>query len=176
MPTENERKYVLNLECEQEFEETAHSILICKQAYLAFSKGMSARVRETIDQSGKSKYKFCFKQKANGRVVEIEKKIDQRDFEDLWSCSMNRLEKLRYNVYYGKDFWEIDFFKNNGESYFALAEFEMPEGQLDPESIPAPVENNLLYVPQIDDSNFSSKRLADVKYAVRKYKELLMNK
>jgi CYTH domain-containing protein len=186
MPTENERKYVLRLECEEQVKEAAENFITCRQAYLVFSKGMTARVRESIDQIGYSKYKFCFKQKVNGRVIEVETKIDQRDFDDLWSVSMNRLEKIRYNVYSGEldllpgfpfkfpaGLWEVDFFKNGDETYFVLAEHEMPEGQLEPKSMPDIIQKNLLYAPEIDDGDYSSKNLADMKHATRKYQELL---
>lgn len=174
MPTENERKYVLRVECEGEFKRVADSVLVCKQAYLAFSKGMSARVRETIDHINKSKYRFCFKQNVDGRVVEIEKKIDRRDFDDLWSKSLNRLEKLRYNLWIDDHLWEVDFFKDREHrTYFALAEHEMPEGQLEPDFIPEIIQKNLIYIPHPEDSHYSSKRLADVRYATRKYEELL---
>jgi len=169
MPTENERKYVLQRDCERLFKDAADSVFLCRQAYLAFSKGMSARVRESIVLHQKPKYRFCFKQKVGGRVVEIEKKIDRRDFDDLWSVALNRLEKIRYNLYFEPDYlWEVDFFKDKEhQTYFALAEHEMPEGQIEPDFMPEVISANLLYTPNIDDNRFSSKRLADVRYATR---------
>jgi CYTH domain-containing protein len=158
------------------------------------SKGMSLRLRKSqegkiifahlphscaifLDRGNKAKHYMTFKCSCNGganRVVEIEKKIDQRDFDDLWPQCMNKLRKLRYLVRdEAKQVWEIDFFKtHDNRNYFAMAELEMPEGQIEPEIIPSFIKNNLLHKVALTDCRFSSKLLGDVRYASDLYDSL----
>ena len=167
MPTENERKWLLRLDCKEDLLDDAYDQRYIRQGYLGFAKGVSLRVRDT-----NSKYEMTFKQKVNNRVVEIETKIDKRDFEDLWSVAVNKLEKIRYMISTKHGLWEIDtFLDHNHETYIVVAEHEMPEGQLEPKSIPKIITNNLVYAVPLDDDRFASKRLADVKYARELYKE-----
>jgi CYTH domain-containing protein len=181
MPTENELKYVLKLDCESDLimGDFKYEKYLLHQGYLAFSKGMTLRLRSSqkmkFDKlTGSTKRKLCYKQKVNERVIEIEKKIDQRDFNDLWDSTLNRAEKHRYVVNFNENIWEIDFFKHHDETYFVLAEHEMPEGQKEPSEIPDFIFNNLVYsVPLDDDDDFSTKRLACIKHAKKIYKELL---
>lgn len=177
MPTENERKYVLSLGKEKHFKELAKYKTTIRQGYLLSSKGVALRCRESVNS--KTEYYFTFKLTANsGRVVEIEKKIDERDFTDLWEQSLNKLEKIRYYIEDSeKQLWEVDFFKDqNGENYFCMAELEMPEGQHKPKSIPGFIEKNLVYEVDLKDSRFSSKMLADIKYATELYANLTRSK
>lgn len=173
MPTENERKFVLSIDSQDEIRTKSDATIFMKQGYLAFTKGLSLRVRMEEPLGGKAKFKSCFKQKVNGRVIEIEKKIDRRDFDDLWSIAMNRLEKVRYVLEFSSGVWEVDYFKDHGEIYFALAEHEMPEGQLEPNKIPSIIKRHLLYEVPADDDNYSSKRLACLKHAKKLYRELV---
>lgn len=177
MPTENEAKFCLTIESQDAIAEASSNQLFMRQGYLAFTKGMSVRIRSEQPYSENldfdvAKYKLCMKQKANGRVIEIEKKIDQRDFDDLWSISMNRLEKIRYIVDRPGGIWEVDYFQDHGETYFALAEHEMPECQKEPTKIPGIIKKYLLYAVPMDDENFSSKRLACLKHAKKMYSDL----
>ena len=48
MPTENERKYVLNLDCEPQIKELSVNKSEIIQGYLVVSKGMSVRIRQAI--------------------------------------------------------------------------------------------------------------------------------
>lgn len=189
MPTENERKYVLNLKCESNFKNC--SIFLKKyflhQGYLAFSKGTTLRLRSSQEYKYKNfgsmnqfedypdpeiKRKLCFKQKVNGRVIEIEKKIDERDFNDLWNNCLNKVQKERYVYETSSVCWDIDFFKHNNQTYFAMAECEMPENMIEPETIPDIISQNLLYAVSLDDPQFSTKRLACLVYAKKMYKKL----
>jgi len=181
MPTENELKYVLNLDCEIDLisSDFKYKKYLLLQGYLAFAKGMTLRLRSSQEMDFQKpidnpKRKLCYKQKVNDRVIEIEKKINQRDFNDLWNSTLNRVEKQRYVVYFGKEVWEIDFFKyHHNETYFVVAEHEMPEGQQEPNHIPDFISKNLIYaVPHNKDDDFSTKRLACVKHAKKIYKEL----
>lgn len=182
MPTENELKYVLRLDCEADLisGNFDYKKYLLFQGYLAFAKGMTLRLRSSQEMSfkkvtGHPKRKLCYKQKVNDRVIEIEKKIDQRDFSDLWDSTLNRVEKQRYVVNFEKSLWEIDFFKHHhDETYFVLAEHEMPEDQKQPKYIPEFISKNLIYaVPHDKDDDFSTKRLACAKHAKKLYKELI---
>ena len=183
MPTENELKYVLKLKSEDQFDESSKfKRYSLHQGYLAFAKGMTLRLRssqEFIENKldGQIKRKLCYKQKINNRVVEIEKRLDERDFEDLWTACLNKVQKKRYVFIFKKCTWDIDFFKNHyGETYFAMAECEMPEGQVEPEFIPDIIQKNLLYAVPVDNDQYSTKRLACEQHAKKLYKKLIHDK
>ena len=167
MPTENERKFVLDLDSLNQFKEISEGYSDIIQGYLVMSKGMSLRVRQAITEN-KIRRTMTFKQKAKGRVIEIEKKINHDDFEDLWFTALNKLEKIRFFKAHENYLWEIDFFRDHDNNfYFAQAEVELPENEIMPATIPEFIKTNLLYkVPRFDDK-FSSKRLADPKHAKR---------
>ena len=170
MPTENELKYVLDLACEQDIAKRALQKLQLRQAYLS----NAVRIRKVIEQTSdcyRLQHWLTFKKEVSGRVIEIEKRISPRDFRDLWSVSENKLRKSRYNLNQGE--WEIDAFHDEqGKTYIVVAEHEMIEGQMEPETIPGYISNNLVYaVPKTDD-RFFSKKLADIEYAKKLYSEL----
>ena len=137
---------------------------------MAFSKGMTTRIR-CIDNGDKNKWFLTFKQKVNDRVIEIEKKLDDRDGSDLWQACVGKLTKDRY-VFAGEEIWEVDLFKRSGELYFILAEVELAEGKPRPKSVPKFLKPYVLYEVPITDDRFSNKRLGDVDYAMNLYKSL----
>jgi CYTH domain-containing protein len=177
MPTENERKYALRLECESEIIKLAKKKQQMFQGYLIVGKGVSLRIRrggKVCTMTFKQKVGNSHKQKCNGRVVEIEQKISKRDFDDLWASALNKLEKFRYYIPHDGLIWEIDFFKDhNGLTYFAQAEVELDEDVLEPDVIPDFIIKHLLYAVPLDDDRFSSKRLADPQHANGLLKSLL---
>jgi len=125
------------------------------------------------------------KQDTGERVVEIETLISQRDFDDLFVQTVEKLEKNRYNlgiIRGGHLFiWEIDLFysleKCYPNPYFILAEHEMPEGQSTPDFIPDLIQQYLLYAVPIQESNeYSSKKLSSPAYAMERYRLLLSDK
>lgn len=169
MPTEKEKKFVLKTDTENYFAEIADEKLFIRQGYLLSSKGITLRFRQSISSTKKKEnYFLTFKYTVNGRVIEIEKKIDERDFEDMWTQCLNKVVKIRYLVKDTKEnIWEIDFFKDhNNETYFAMAEFEMPEDKDGPDFMPNFISENLVYEVSLTDSRFSSKLLGDVRYAI----------
>lgn len=160
--TENEKKYVIKKNLEYQLK---CKYIKIQQGYLIASRGISLRLRQ-INKKHYITFKFTIKE----RVIEIENKISKRDFKDLWVFCLNKLEKHRYLLNYKKDLWEIDFFKDfNNKTYFAMAEIEMPEGKQKPDFIPKIIKDNLLYEVFLNDCRFSSKFLADVKYAMEIY-------
>lgn len=177
MPTENERKYVIRNACEQNISDGATQKYEISQGYLIATRGITVRVRKSVpmySNGGKSCYYFTLKANTNGRCIEIETKLDKRDFDDLWGIALNKLEKIRYEFPCGKYVWECDFFKDyRGETYIAVAEVEMPEGQLEPDIMPGIIKENLLYKVPLTDTRFSNKLLGDARYASDLLTEIL---
>jgi len=175
MPTENERKFVIKTPCEHDADELCTEKYKIAQGYLIATRGITVRIRKMISLFGKEKEELYFTLKVNagGRMIEIEDKIDKRDFDDLWSIAVNKLEKIRYIIKDNKMYWDVDFFKDyRGETYMGVAEIELPEYQVEPESLPPFVKNNLIYKVDFNDTRFSNKLLGDARYACELLKEL----
>lgn len=174
MPTENERKFLIKSDCELSVDELSSEQYKISQGYLIATRGITVRVRRSIKEStGNESYCFTLKVNTAGRCVEIEKNIDQRDFNDLWNIALNKLEKIRYLIKHGKSTWELDFFKDyRNETYMAVAEIELPEDQVEPDSIPDVVKKNLLYKVPLTDNRFSNKLLGDARYAAELLNEI----
>lgn len=168
MPIENERKFVLSDPdgaLEQALGDTQPPIrrTAIHQAYLDTA---GLRIRR-FDQNGAISHIFSYKRPVDGVMVEIEREIDVLDFERLWKLRRETLEKVRFTISDADCQWDIDFFKETGRTYFALAEVEMPEGRVDP---PPPLSILAPYVEFLvdrGDERFSSKKLADPAYARR---------
>lgn len=141
-----------------------------KQGYLAFSKGMTTRIR-CITTLKKERWYLTFKQKINSRVIEIEKKIDSRDGHDLWDVCVGKLKKNRYAIDNEGVTWELDIFKK-GTLYFILAEVELEEGAPRPKTVPPFLKDYILYEVPLTDDRFSNKRLGDAEYATNLYKQI----
>ena len=165
MPIENERKFVLKDAAKLETALTATAGVhrgLLHQAYLDVS-GM--RIRE-IDGAHGVRHLFTYKRPVNGQVVEIETEISREDFEKLSSQCIERLRKVRYSWTDGVFHWDVDFFKTEtGETYFAMAEVEMPEDQREPPPLPPNLVGHLLATVPAGDARFASKRLADPAHA-----------
>jgi CYTH domain-containing protein len=145
---------------------------IC-QGYLIATRGITVRVRSLSDARCPDQFYFTLKVSTNGRVVEIENPIDRRDFNDLWDICLNKLEKTRYKLNGKYKGWEIDFFRDHdNQTYFVMAECEMPEGQVRPVEVPQQIKDALLYEVPLNDVRFSSKLLSDVRYAKRLLNEI----
>ena len=177
MPTEHEYKYMISLQIADDIstpellkmsKERQH----IKQGYLAFSKGMTTRIR-CIDDGEKKKWFLTFKQKVDSRVIEIEKRLDDRDGEDLWSVCVGKLKKDRYVIEDKGITWELDFFKKGHHLYFVLAEVELPEGAVRPKKVPEFLEDYVLYEVPLTDDRFSNKRLAEVEFSTNLYQRIL---
>lgn len=177
MPTEHEFKYVLSLDLVRTYPEAklkslAKRVQKIKQGYLAFSKGMTTRIR-SIRADKKTKWYMTFKQKVTNRVIEIETKISRRDGSDLWEVCVGKLSKERYDIV--DDFgntWEVDLFKKGDHLYFAMAEIEMAEGAIRPTWIPDILKPFMIYEVPLTDDRFSNKRLGDVDYATKLYRKI----
>lgn len=171
MPTENEYKYVISLDFAQKPVSWEKKQFI-KQGYLAFSKGMTTRIRRIEVEGKKPKWFLTFKQKVGDRVVEIENRIDKRDGVDLWEVCVGKLKKVRHICDDKGIKWEVDFFYKGTHLYFILAEVELPEGAPPPETLPEVFADHVVYEVRQDDERFSNKRLGDVDYATQMYRDI----
>jgi CYTH domain-containing protein len=167
MPIENERKFVLDDDGELEalllkMHGVAQSFL--RQAYLDSS---GVRIR-SVEAGGKTDYVFTFKRLVDGQVVEIETGLSAIDFKRLWTQRKETLQKVRYSWNAGHFHWDVDFFKrDDGSTYFAMAEVEMPEEDTEPPPLPVSLSAHLLGMAPAGDQRFTSKRIADQNHAER---------
>lgn len=183
MPTENERKYVLDFSFVPAFREfaaanpmTVNGPISISQGYLYADDKLGVRIRKEHfypDGNDHTKYMFCAKQNVGHRVIEIEQQIDQRDFDELWEMTQGQFFKERWRFHN----WDIDFFKYytgiGGTTYIIVAEIEMPESQLTPTTIPDIISDYMLYaVPLEEQHKFSSAKLASIEYAQKLYRTL----
>ena len=124
------------------------------------------------------------------KIIEITAKIDEKDFDDFWENAKGKLLKIRYvikdaNKMYKhlktangepwQEVWEVDFFKTmDNETYFVMAEVEIPEGRKEPLfDAPDIIKHNTVFRVPLGDSRFSNTHLGDVKYATKLYESLL---
>jgi len=172
MPIENERKFVL------EDDGTLEARLMTKpgatrhylrQAYLDAS---GLRIR-SMERAGRTRHVFTYKRPVDDQMVEIETEIAPVDFDRLWKLRRETLQKARYSWNEGHFHWDVDFFKtDDGRTYFALAEVEMPEGDSVPPPPPAELASHVLLLAPRNDPRFTSKRLADPGHAERLLSEV----
>jgi CYTH domain-containing protein len=167
MPIENERKFVLDdaggLEARVGATPGVERSLL-QQAYL---ESAGVRIRSMEGPDGK-RHVFTYKCTVDGQVVEIETAISASDFARLWTQRQQSLSKVRYSWPDGVFHWDVDFFKrDDGTTYFAQAEVEMPEDVTVPPPLPAVLAGHLLAVVPAGDSRFASKYLTDQEHARR---------
>jgi hypothetical protein len=166
MPIENERKFVLDdlsgaLEGRLGAQPGVRRLHL-RQAYLEAS---GLRIR-AIEEAGKVRHIFSYKRPVDDQMVEIETEIAPVDFERLWKIRRESLQKARLSWRDGRFQWDVDFFKReDGSTYFALAEVEMPERETAPPPPPAILAPHVLLLAPRNDPRFSSKRLADREHA-----------
>ncbi|KAF0105324.1 MAG: Uncharacterized protein FD144_668 [Rhodospirillaceae bacterium] len=176
MPIENERKFVLNEEAGNLEEEVSRrpgvARHLLRQAYL---DAPGLRIR-SLEGEGEIEHVFTYKRTVEGQVVEIETGLSAVDFARLWTQRKETLVKVRYSWNEGRYHWDVDFFKrDDGSTYFAMAEVEMPEEQIEPPPLPAFLETHLLMVAPALDPRFTSKRIADQAHATKLLAEIREN-
>jgi CYTH domain-containing protein len=173
MPIENERKFVLRdpdgvLERALETACPPWSRHSIRQAYL---DAPGLRIRR-FDGAGTVQHIFSYKRSVGAEMVEIETPMSAADFERLWTFRVESLEKIRFHLESGTCGWDVDFFKAEDRTYFALAEVEMPEGQVDPPPPPVILIPFVHMLVPAADKRFASKVLADPAHAARLVQEL----
>ena len=174
MPIENERKFVLDDDGKLEARlaqvpGVTRSLL--RQAYL---DAPGLRIR-SVETDGKRSHVFTYKREIAGQVVEIETDIVASDFDRLWTQRRESLCKTRYSWPDGRFHWDVDFFKNDdGRTYFAMAEVEMPENDTPPPPLSARLASHFLADAPHRDPRFTSKRLADQAFAEKLLADIRM--
>lgn len=178
MPTENERKFVLINEPKvlDQIAKLAKKILSLEQAYIQFGDDWNFRVRKTYGiHYPEPIYHATYKHRINGRVVELQSAVEERDYFDLFSVASCILYKTRYVIPAGALKWEVDFFYDykHTSPYFVLAEIELPEKVSRPPTIPSFIQENLLFEVPADNNDYASVNLGSIEYALKKYGELI---
>lgn len=178
MPTENELKYIIDCSGEafMEISQATDEIYSIDQAYLQSGKGWNVRIRRHFGPRDRDPvYTYTYKQKVNGRIIEIETGIDERDYYDLFGASHERLRKTRYVITDGFLRWEVDWFLHpkTKNHYFSLVEVELPEGVSRPHRIPDIIKKHLLSTEPVANKTFSSRKLSSPEYAAHVYENFL---
>jgi len=166
MPIENERKFVLD-DLSGALEARLAARPGVKRTYLhqAYLDASGLRIR-SIEAADGTQRIFSYKRLVDDQVVEIETEISALDFGRLWKIRREALQKARYSWPDGRFRWDVDFFKTeDGRTYFALAEVEMPETETQPPSPPDVLAPHVLLLARRNDQRFTSKRLADRAHA-----------
>lgn len=173
MPIENERKFVLDdLSGALEARVAARPGVSRSYLHQAYLDTSGLRIR-SIESDVSKKNVFTFKRLVDDQVVEIETEISAVDFQRLWKTRCESLHKARYSWRDGRFLWDVDFFKtDDGRTYFALAEVEMPETETEPPPPPDILAPHVLLLAPRNDPRFTSKRLADRAHAERLLKEI----
>lgn len=165
MPIENERKFVLDEAGELEARLAMTPGLtrnFLRQAYL---DAPGLRIR-SIEADGRTDHVFTYKRTIEGQVVEIETGLSAIDFKRLWTQRNETLQKVRYSWNEGLFHWDVDFFKrDDGSTYFAMAEVEMPEDHIEAPPLPKRLSAHLLGAAPAGDQRFTSKRIANPAHA-----------
>ena len=106
----------------------------------------------------------------SGEYEELEYPISEEVYRLLEAKqSLRGLFKFRY-AYLNKEtdeLWSIDYLLKDGETYFVVAECEMPSGRNFPISLPQPISESLICaVPRAHTWKYSNFKLCDVAYAL----------
>lgn len=177
MPIENERKYVLD-DLSGALESRVAAMPGVKRTYLrqAYLEAPGLRIR-SIEAVERTQYIFTYKRSVADQMVEIETEMSRIDFERLWTLRRETLEKARYAWTDGRFHWDVDFFNtDDGATYFAMAEVEMPEDEATPPPPPAILAPHVLLLAPRNDARFTSKRIADRQHAEGLLAEILKGK
>lgn len=172
MPTEHEYKFVMRKEIFSDPRLQPQKTIHIRQGYIHPDVNLRIRCEDGRD------WLFVYKTRAldlnafQGRQIEIQTKIDQRDGEDLWKLCDRKLEKYRHVCVMGGYKWELDKFVYCGETYFSMMEVELDEGLPSP-PLPPLFEQYLLWEVPLTESCCSNTKLTDVHYAANLYLELL---
>ena len=102
--------------------------------------------------------------------IEVEPKISEHEFDALFAlCADNHIvNKDRYLYPNNPDGheWSVDFlYDENEETYFILAEAEMPEGHLTPDETPEEIKPFIAFQVPKGDKNYSNRKLGRVSHA-----------
>lgn len=185
MPIEREFKFVLeNVEgLEEEIRSLPHLGFDIQQGYLAGGGRIRSRIVSSVfgrrleELNTKSEFFFNYKHKLSDRPgdLEFECLICQADFDLAWPDAEKRVTKTRYELYDGESGlkWEVDFFRSEGQTYFVLAECEVPE-HLDVLPAVHPfVSKHLIYAVEESDTRFTNRKLSSPDRVAQLLKEIV---
>jgi CYTH domain-containing protein len=178
MPTEFEYKYVLHQDLlEEDVEKACFEKKEIVQGWLFDDKGVCLRIRRSLTASTIEWFVTmkCYIP-PSGRVIEIENSLDSRDGEDLLRQCKYSMLKHRYVIKHEGLKWEVDFLKNFNQTYFILAEIELPENSPRPTSVPDCIKDHVLYQVPIGNMRCNNTLLRNVDYAQELYYTLLKDK
>ena len=164
MPIEKEFKFVMSMDLIESDIDFGIEPITFYQYYLK----NGGRIRYEIKNDIVDKIKFNYKEFISPKIgqVEIECDISETDAELLKSVSISKLEKIRhFYVDCAGLKWEIDFFKNEDQTYFILMEVEVDNSPFDISNLPNEIKSKIIHQVKEDDSSFTSKKLEDVAYA-----------
>lgn len=180
MPVELEYKFILSEDSDYEDRLLKHfsdnkipyNVHKIEQCYMTGG----GRVRSScINNAEEAQYMFCYKEplkEGNGNI-EFETEISEKDYELSKKHSSIILTKNRYKLYRDEFVWEVDIFLDKGKSYFNMMEVEYLKDGEEPHTtnLPSIIRNNII-LKTLDDDRFTSKKLANVKYATKLYKKI----
>lgn len=121
---------------------------------------------------------FTYKDWVTGQDerIEIEDRITEQAFQDLWPNCSDTMNKDRYVMKKDKIEWVVDFMREGndpqGAIYFVLAEAEMPEGMDKPRKILPEIKDDVIFEVPKANKNYSSRKLCDESYAAQKLNEI----
>lgn len=112
---EIERKFLVNCDEWKSYVDTSIPIT---QHYLVIDEGKTVRVRQYGEQ-----YILTIKISTNSLMscVEIEKDLTKQEYDELAKHSLASISKIRYNLGWLYNGWEVDVFANN----LVIAEIEL---------------------------------------------------
>ncbi|MEH6630718.1 MAG: hypothetical protein V7776_07825 [Halopseudomonas aestusnigri] len=167
MPIENEYKFCLHDpegKLEKALLASDHFRAGIKQGYIR--KG--SRIREWHDlQTNALRYIYTYKHRVEDDVIEVETEISQEDFNKLWSVRERDVQKMRFKFSIDDLTWDVDFLKNQNQTYFVIAEVELLEHERNVPEPPALIKDYVLGGTGRHDKTLSNKRLSNVDYALR---------
>lgn len=174
MPTEFEYKYVLYQHLsEEDLEKACLEKKEIVQGWLFDDKGVCLRIRRSHTANTTEWFMTmkCY-HPPSGRIIEIESSLDSRDGEDLLGQCKYSMLKNRYVIKHKELKWEVDFLKNFNQTYFILAEIELPENSPRPTSVPDCIKDHVLYDVPMGDMRCNNTLLRNVDYAQNLYHRL----
>jgi len=187
MPVEREFKAVLKhpKRLLAEYRDVGRPHAIIDQIYTPGGARMR-RVRDVVcGRIAATRHVFTYKEDIPGTegVLEMETVASARDFALASAIATRRLSKLRFKEFTPRGAWEVDFLLKDGDAYdpagatspafyFALAEYEAPEGEVFELSEKMRAEIDFI-VPLTRNGMFSNFKLTDPAYAATVVKRYL---
>jgi CYTH domain-containing protein len=165
---ENEIKIIASGYVELEALLTPSGWVDIQQGYLTADN----RVRRITYENGEIDYFFTYKQRLpNGHNLEIEPAITQREFEEAWEYTQERLNKRRVSVEHDNLKWDVDFYRWS-QPYFVVAEVEMPPDMQRPPTMLPCLKKHIVYEVPRNDGRFAARRLANEEFARQLAKDM----